>query len=102
MQEQTSNFENEDSFNMLDTSNQTFLALVGLKDPLRPSLKDSLGYAPLSGIELRLISGDHLETSKAVAVDAGIMTLEQYNKLGDDHAMDASQFAAQVGDVVET
>jgi len=52
-------------------------------------LKDTLGYAPLSGITLRLISGDHLNTAKAVAVDAGIMTLVEFNKYGNDHAMDA-------------
>ena len=86
---------------MLDASNQTFLALVALNDPLRANLKDSLGYAPLSGIELRLISGDHLETSKAVAVDAGVMTLEQYNNPTNEYAMDASQFAQLVGDVIE-
>jgi len=85
---------------MLDSHNQTFLALVALQDPLRPNLKDSLGYAPMSGIDLRMISGDHLETSKAVAVDAGVMTLAEYNKPGTDHAMDARQFADAVGEVV--
>ena len=57
---------------------QTFLALVGLKDPLRGNIKESLGYAPLSGIALRMISGDNLETAKAVAVDAGIITIEEF------------------------
>lgn len=74
---------------------------MALKDPLRADLKDTLGYAPLSGIELRLISGDNLNTAKAVAVDAGILTLAEFNKYGNDHAMDAKEFANLVGDVVE-
>lgn len=89
LQERTQNFQAENSFHELDIQNQTFLALVALKDPLRADLKDTLGYAPLSGITLRLISGDHLNTAKAVAVDAGIMTLVEFNKYGNDHAMDA-------------
>ena len=81
--------------------NQTFLALIALKDPLRPDLKDSLGYAPLSGITVRMCSGDNLDTAKAVAVDVGILTAEEFaNNATEKCAMDASEFRELVGDVV--
>ena len=83
-------------------NNQTFLALIALKDPLRPNIKDSLGYAPLSGITLRMCSGDNLDTAKAVAVDAGILTEEEVNNVAEKHAMNATEFREMVGDVVRT
>ena len=60
-----------------------------MNDPLREKLKDSLAYAPLCGIDVRIISGDHLDTVKAVAVDAGIMTQDESNKTSASYAMDA-------------
>jgi magnesium-transporting ATPase (P-type) len=83
------------------------LALVALKDPLRENIKDSLGYAPMSGITLRMVSGDNVDTARAVAVDVGILTMEEYN--GSAHledqkkfAMDAKEFREQVGEVIKS
>jgi len=100
LKESTNNFSKPDDIHQLD-NNTTFLALVALKDPLRADLKDTLAYAPLSGIEVRLISGDHLETAKAVAADAGILSLKEYQAPGKTFAMDAAEFRNIVGDVVE-
>ena len=90
----------------LEGQDQTFLALVALKDPLRTNIKDVIKNANESGINLVVCSGDNLLTSSACASDAGIITKEQFKAIssGDQAsiAMDASQFAAQVGDVVET
>lgn len=80
---------------------QTFLALVALKDPLRLNIKDVVAAANKSGINLRLISGDHLLTSKAVARDCGILTGQEYESADNNVAMDASDFRAMVGDVVK-
>ena len=71
--EQTENFKDESGVGLL-AQNQTFLALVALEDPLRDNIKDSLGYAPLSGITVRVCSGDNLDTTKAVAIQAGVIT----------------------------
>jgi len=46
-----------------------------------------------------MISGDHLNTAKAVAADAGILTPEE-SSLQGDHAMDAKDFRREVGNVV--
>ena len=80
---------------------QTFLALVALKDPLRVNIKDVVATASKSGINLRLISGDHLLTSKAVARDCGILTQHEFESADNNVAMDAKDFRALVGDVVK-
>lgn len=77
----------------------TFLAMVALRDPLRDTIKDVVNQVRGAGINLRLISGDHTETAKAVAVDAGIISKEEYDN-SDSVAMDAEQFRRIVGDPV--
>ena len=53
---------------------QTFLALVGLKDPIRPDIKRVVQDAREATIKLRLCSGDNLHTTAKVAYDVGVMT----------------------------
>ena len=46
----------------------TFLAVVALKDDLREGVKPSIMFANRASINVRMISGDNIETAKAVAV----------------------------------
>lgn len=60
-----------------------FLSIIAMKDPLRNKVKSAIKFAKEQGqLEIRLVSGDHLETSKAVAIKAGILTSED---LGNEH-----------------
>ena len=81
--------------------------MIGLKDPIRPGVKEVIEKAARSRISLRLVSGDHLETTAAVARDVGILSAEEYDmgrRRGDDYpaTMDASEFRRRVGEVVRT
>jgi magnesium-transporting ATPase (P-type) len=58
----------------LEGREQTFLALIALKDPLRTNIKDVIKNANTSRINLILVSGDNLLTSAAVAADVDILT----------------------------
>ena len=49
-----------------------FVALVGIIDPLRPSAKDAITIALHAGIDVRMITGDHAVTAKAIADDLGL------------------------------
>ena len=60
---------------------QVFLALVGLKDPVRDNIKSVISEASNAGVTVRLISGDNLSTTSAVAVDTGILTAEEFESL---------------------
>ena len=66
---------------------------------MRENIVDSLGYATLSGITVRVCSGDNLDSTAAVAVKAGIIT-ELELRTDTNCAMDASVFREAVGDVI--
>ncbi|MEU4562709.1 cation-transporting P-type ATPase [Actinoplanes sp. NPDC023936] len=48
------------------------VALVGIMDPLRPEAKDAVHVALGAGIDVRMITGDHTVTARAIADDLGL------------------------------
>ncbi|MGI9586038.1 MAG: cation-translocating P-type ATPase [Acidimicrobiia bacterium] len=50
----------------------TFVALIGIIDPLRPSSKDAVRVAHDAGIDVRMITGDHTVTANAIGKDLGL------------------------------
>ncbi len=49
-----------------------FLGLVGLADPLRPSVRESVNECRTAGIRVVMITGDYPATAKAIAEAAGL------------------------------
>ena len=49
-----------------------FLGLVGLSDPLRPSVPDAVSECRSAGIKVVMITGDYPATARAIARHAGI------------------------------
>ncbi|XVE98924.1 hypothetical protein REPUB_Repub03eG0150700 [Reevesia pubescens] len=49
------------------------LAIVGLKDPCRPGVKDSVQLCQKAGVKVRMVTGDNLKTAKAIALECGIL-----------------------------
>lgn len=52
----------------------TFIALVAMRDSLRPEVKEAVATVKKAGIQPVMITGDHKETAVAIAEDAGILT----------------------------
>jgi Ca2+-transporting ATPase len=50
----------------------TLLALVGIVDPPRPQAKTAIATAKSAGIRVRMITGDHAVTAKAIGDQIGI------------------------------
>ncbi len=50
----------------------TFIALLGLQDPPRENVKESISLAQKAGIRTLMITGDHAITAKAIASQVGI------------------------------
>jgi Ca2+-transporting ATPase len=49
-----------------------FLGLVGIVDPLRPEAIEAVQVARRAGIDVRMITGDHLVTAQAIAAELGL------------------------------
>lgn len=52
----------------------TCIALVGIKDPVRPEVPKSVRQCQRAGITVRMVTGDNLFTAKTIARECGILT----------------------------
>jgi P-type Ca2+ transporter type 2C len=50
----------------------SFVGLVGIIDPLRPSSKDAVAIALRAGVDVRMITGDHAVTAGAIGEALGL------------------------------
>lgn len=64
-----------------------FVSLVGIIDPLRPAAKEAIRRSLNAGIDVRMITGDHAVTAKAIADDLGlgpgVITGKEFESLSD-------------------
>lgn len=52
----------------------TCIGIVGIKDPVRPGVKESVATCRAAGITVRMVTGDNINTAKAIARECGILT----------------------------
>ncbi|KAI8388871.1 PMCA-type calcium-translocating P-type ATPase [Radiomyces spectabilis] len=52
----------------------TLIGIVGIMDPLRPGVVESVAAFRQAGVFVRMITGDNINTAKAIARNAGILT----------------------------
>ncbi|OWK47372.1 calcium-translocating P-type ATPase, PMCA-type [Fimbriiglobus ruber] len=70
----------------------TFVGFVAIRDPLRVDVRDAIRQCREAGIEVKMITGDNIETARAIAAEVGLldspgaiaMTSTDFNKLTDD------------------
>ncbi|KAL8170276.1 hypothetical protein V2J09_022080 [Rumex salicifolius] len=55
-------------------SGYTCIGIVGIKDPVRPGVKESVAICRSAGITVRMVTGDNINTAKAIARECGILT----------------------------
>ncbi len=64
------------------------VSLVGIIDPLRPAAVEAVRIAHGAGIDVRMITGDHTTTARAIAdelaLGPGVMTGAELSRLSDD------------------
>ncbi|XP_048593016.1 putative calcium-transporting ATPase 11, plasma membrane-type [Brassica napus] len=52
----------------------TLVAVVGIKDPVRPGVREAVQTCQNAGITVRMVTGDNISTAKAIAKECGILT----------------------------
>ncbi|MTV25130.1 cation-transporting P-type ATPase [Nitriliruptoraceae bacterium ZYF776] len=75
------------------------LGLVALADPLRPTAADTVAAAHRAGVQVVMLTGDHLATARAIATDAGIVTDGTALEGRDLRDLDDAALDEMVGDL---
>ncbi|XP_016070335.1 PREDICTED: plasma membrane calcium-transporting ATPase 4 isoform X1 [Miniopterus natalensis] len=52
----------------------TCIAVVGIEDPVRPEVPDAIAKCKRAGITVRMVTGDNINTARAIATKCGIVT----------------------------
>ncbi|KAK6125255.1 hypothetical protein DH2020_040999 [Rehmannia glutinosa] len=55
-------------------SGYTCIGIVGIKDPVRPGVAESVALCRSAGVTVRMVTGDNINTAKAIARECGILT----------------------------
>lgn len=58
----------------IPSSGYTCIGIVGIKDPVRPGVPESVALCRSAGICVRMVTGDNINTAKAIARECGILT----------------------------
>ncbi|CAL9151842.1 unnamed protein product [Musa hybrid cultivar] len=59
---------------LLPEDDLILVAIVGIKDPCRPGVKEAVDLCTHAGVKVRMVTGDNLQTAKAIALECGILT----------------------------
>lgn len=60
--------------NNIPETGYTLIAIVEIKDPVRPGIKEAVQKCLAAGISVRMVTGDNINTAKAIARECGILT----------------------------
>ncbi|POR39743.1 Calcium-transporting ATPase [Tolypocladium paradoxum] len=55
-------------------ADMTLLGLVGIQDPLKPGVADAVATCLRAGVVVRMVTGDNVQTARAIAAQCGILT----------------------------
>ncbi len=96
--------EQKDGFSERHLKGLTFLALVGIIDPLRSEAKSAITACQQAGIEVAMVTGDHPVTAYAIARELGLANdqkqivtgYELKQKIGNINEFDALVASARV------
>jgi P-type E1-E2 ATPase len=72
MQNQNNQFASEDDRESVEAG-LTLVGIFGLQDPLRPGIPQAVKQCQISGINVRMVTGDNIDTAISISRDAGII-----------------------------
>ncbi|PKU64887.1 probable calcium-transporting ATPase 9, plasma membrane-type [Dendrobium catenatum] len=72
----------------ISTDGYTLIAVFGIKDPVRSGVREAVQTCITAGIKVRMVTGDNINTAKAIAKECGILT-------DDGLAIEGSEFRSK-------
>lgn len=69
--------ENKDEISSEDVKDLTWVGIVGIVDPPREGVKESIDECKTAGIRIIMVTGDHRKTAAAIAREVGILSGEE-------------------------
>lgn len=69
------NFESDEDRESIE-SGLCVVGVFGLMDPLRPGIREAVQQCQKSGINVRMVTGDNIDTAIAISKEAGIISVD--------------------------
>lgn len=66
--------DDPENLNPIPETGFVLAAIVGIKDPVRDGVKEAVRLCTVAGIKVRMVTGDNINTAKAIAKESGILT----------------------------
>ncbi|KAF4441176.1 Ca2+-transporting ATPase [Fusarium austroafricanum] len=60
--------------------NLTWMGVVGIKDPVRQGVPEAVIDCGIASVNVKMVTGDNVETARAIALNCGILTEETINE----------------------
>lgn len=91
-------FTTKDEKNVFEIEKRDFtlIAILGIKDILRPEVPGAVAKCRRAGIKVRMVTGDNVDTATAIAKECGIITPGDTKSL----VLEGSKFQEIIGGVV--
>lgn len=78
-----------------------FIAIAGIKDPLRDEIPDAIKKCKTASITVRMVTGDNMDTAVAISKDAGIIPKDYEHNEKSFVVMEGKNFRNYVGGLVK-
>ncbi|XP_057770087.1 calcium-transporting ATPase 9, plasma membrane-type-like isoform X2 [Salvia miltiorrhiza] len=66
------------------------LAIIGIKDPCRPGVREAVELCTHAGVKVRMVTGDNIQTAKAIAQECSILSSNA--DTGEPYVMEGKRF----------
>ncbi|MEI6644776.1 MAG: cation-translocating P-type ATPase [bacterium] len=76
-----------------------FLGLLGLEDPVRPNVSESIEECYAAGVRTIMITGDYPGTAKSIARQIGLMNPDQHMTGSELEALSDEELAQQIREI---
>ena len=91
---------NEQGVYDIETGDFILMCVTGIRDVLRPTVKESVRKCQIAGINVRMVTGDNKVTAEAIAIDCGIIqNADQQSYRTEDHVMLGKNFWEKIGGI---